>query len=86
MSDLLPGLPKAFKDRLAAYFAQISDAIRRNAHHDQRRALLIEFLRNTFGIEIDEVELELKVKAAEARGRIDAFYKYVIFEVKIDLE
>ena len=31
-------------------------------------------------------ELELKIKAAEARGRIDAFYKFVIFEVKTDLE
>ncbi len=86
MTELLTGLPKTFNDRLAAYYSQISDAVRRNAHHDHRRALLIEFLRKTFSIEVDEIELELKVKAAEARGRIDAFYKYVIFEVKIDLE
>jgi hypothetical protein len=86
MSGMLTGLPKTFKDRLAAYYSQINDAIRRNAHHDHRRALLIEFLRKTFSIEVDEIELELKIKAVEARGRIDAFYKYVIFEVKIDLE
>ena len=29
---------------------------------------------------------KLKVKAAEARGRIDAFYKFVIFEVKVDMD
>jgi hypothetical protein len=76
MPDLLPGLLETFKERLAGYFAQIGDAIRRNAHHDHRRALLIEFLRNTFGIDIDEIELELRVRAPEARGRVDAFYKY----------
>jgi hypothetical protein len=86
MSELLAGIPKNFTELLLKYYSQISDAIRRNAHHDHRRALLMEFLRTTFGIEIDEIELELKIKAAEARGRIDAFYKFVIFEVKIDLD
>ncbi len=84
--ETLSGLPANFKGLLIAYHAQISDAIRRNAHHDHRRALLIEFLRKTFDIEIDEIELELKIKVAEARGRIDAFYKFVIFEVKVDLD
>src|SRR4051812_27566484 len=86
MIEHLSGLPANFKGLLVGYYAQISDAIRRNAHHDHRRALLIEFLRKTFGIEVDEIELELKIKAAEARGRIDAFYKFVIFEVKVDLD
>jgi hypothetical protein len=86
MSDNLSGLPINFKSLLEAYYAQITDAARRNAHHDHRRALLIDFLRKSFDIEIDEVELELKIKAAEARGRIDAFYKFVIFEVKVDMD
>ena len=86
MPEMLSGLPKNFKSLLIGYHAQITDAIRRNAHHDHRRALLIEFLRKTFGIDIEEIELELKIKVAEARGRIDAFYKFVIFEVKVDLD
>lgn len=86
MTERLLGLPGDFESILVAYHAQITAAISRNAHHDHRRALLIELLRKTFGIEVDEIELELKVKAAEARGRIDAFYRSVIFEVKIDLD
>jgi hypothetical protein len=86
MATTISGLPENFANLLAAYHSQISDAIRKNSHHDHRRALLMDFLRKTFGIEVDEVELEKKIKVAEARGRIDAFYKYVIFEVKINLE
>jgi hypothetical protein len=80
------GLPAKFPALLTQYYSRISEAIRRNSHHDHRRALLMDFLRESFGIEIDEVELELKIKAVEARGRIDAFYKFVIFEVKTDIE
>ncbi|HET9283646.1 MAG TPA: N-6 DNA methylase [Candidatus Angelobacter sp.] len=82
----LTGFPSKFPELLTTYFAQISDAIKRNAHHDHRRALLIDFLRKSFDIEVDEIELEKKIKAAEARGRIDAFYKFVIFEIKINLD
>jgi hypothetical protein len=86
MTETLSGLPAHFPGFLLAYHSQITDAIRKHSHHDHRRALLMEFIRKSFGIEIDEIELELKIKVAEARGRIDAFYKFVIFEVKIDLE
>ncbi len=82
----LSGFPSKFPELLAAYFSQITDAVKKNSHHDHRRALLMDFLRKTFDIEVDEIELEKKVKAAEARGRIDAFYKFVIFEIKVDLE
>ncbi len=85
MSTKISGVPSVFPMLLTEYYGQISDAIRKNSHHDHRRALLMDFLRKAFGIEVDEVELEKKIKAAEARGRIDAFYKYVIFEVKVDL-
>jgi hypothetical protein len=82
----LSSFPAEFPELLAAYCSQIADAIQKKSHHDHRRALLIDFLRKTFDIEVDEIELEKKVKAAEARGRIDAFYKYVIVEVKTDLD
>lgn len=86
MDATLTGLPSKFASLLVSYHAHITEAIRKNSHHDHRRALLMDFLRKSFGIEVEEVELEKKIKAAEARGRIDAFYKYVIFEIKTDLE
>ena len=86
MSPFLPGLPVSFPALLDSYYSQIVNAIKRHSHHDHRRALLMEFLRESFDIGVDEIELEKKIKAAEVRGRIDAFYKFVIFEVKIDLE
>jgi MmeI, N-terminal domain len=82
----ISGLPPEFPRFLSSYHSQITDAIRKNSHHDHRRALLMDFLRKSFGIEADEIELELKIKTAEARGRIDAFYKFVIFEMKVDIE
>ena len=86
MSPALSGLPVTFPAMVDSYYSQIVDAIKRHSHHDHRRALLMEFLRKSFDIGVDEIELEKKIKVAEVRGRIDAFYKFVIFEVKIDLE
>ena len=79
-------LPKNFSEHLQSYCEQMSAAIKDQKHHDYRRALLIDFLRKSFGIEVSEIDLEHKVKAASARGLIDAFYRFVIFEVKTDLE
>jgi len=79
-------LPEAFPGYLQDYCDQASAAIKDHKHHDQRRALLMDFLRKAFGIEVVEIDLEHKVKAASARGRIDAFYRFVIFEVKTDLD
>jgi SAM-dependent methyltransferase len=79
-------LPKNFAEYLQSYCEQMSAAIKDQKHHDFRRALLMDFLRKGFGIEVSEIDLEHKVKAASARGLIDAFYRFVIFEVKTDLE
>jgi hypothetical protein len=86
MNTVISGIPANFTPLLEKYCADIAAAIENGRHHDHRRALLMDFLRNAFGIQIDEIELELRIKADEARGRIDAFYKFVIFEFKIDLE
>ena len=83
--SILP-LPPRFTEYLSVYCSLAAAAIQSGKHHDQRRALLIDFLRKAFGIEVDEIELEHKIKAASARGMIDAFYRYVIFEVKTDFE
>ncbi len=79
-------LPANFTEYLQSYCDQMSAAIKNQKHHDYRRALLTDLLRKGFGIEVSEVDLERKVKAASARGLIDAFYRFVIFEVKTDLE
>lgn len=77
---------RRFPGWLQDYCGQIKDAIRRKAHHDQRRHLFLNFLRIAFGIEPEEVELEEKVKGDSVRGLIDALYKYVILEFKTDLK
>jgi hypothetical protein len=84
-ADVLPYLEK-FPDALASYAEQMTGAIKKNAHHDQRRSLLMNFLREGLGIESTEIELERKIKAAEVRGRIDAFWRHLIIEVKTDLD
>jgi hypothetical protein len=70
---------REFRARMAAAVAQ-------NLHHDQRRAYLMELLRDGYGIEAVDVELERNVWVAEARGRIDLLYRRIVFEVKRDLD
>jgi hypothetical protein len=79
-------IPDHFVEYLQDYCEQAKAAIKENKHHDQRRALFMDFLRKAFDVQVEEVDLEHKVKAASARGRIDAFYRFVIFEFKTDLD
>jgi hypothetical protein len=78
--------PKNFPELLEDYCRQIQEAKRRNSHHDQRRALFMDFYRKGFGVEPEEVELEEKVKVAEVRGYIDALFHVTILEFKSNLE
>jgi SAM-dependent methyltransferase len=88
--SLLPseiyGMPPQFSEHLQEYCSQMRAAIRANKHHDHRLNLLLNFLRQAFSVEVQEVELSRKVKAGRVRGRIDAFFRYIIFEMKCDLE
>lgn len=84
-SEIVP-YDRKFPGLLLDYLDQIKAAVRRKAHHDQRRGLFLSFLQKAFGVEPQEVELEEKVKGDEVRGNIDALYKYVIFEFKTDLK
>ncbi|MGD0822866.1 MAG: N-6 DNA methylase [Desulfomonilia bacterium] len=76
----------SFEDILYSYYEQIVDAIKYNKHHDQRRNLLIDFFRRGLSLDPVEFELEHKIKVHEIRGRIDAFFRHLIIEVKTDLE
>src|SRR5207302_678101 len=67
------------------YCEQMGEAIRAKRHHDTRRRLFLNFLREAFGIDPVEIELEHKLTVAELRGRIDALYRHIIVEVKTDL-
>lgn len=83
---LLKPYPKSFPVHLEDYCRQIGAAKATKSHHDQRRALFMDFLRKGFSIEAAEVELEQKIKVAQVRGFIDALYHTTIFEFKTDIE
>jgi hypothetical protein len=65
---VLPYSPN-FRALLKDYCEQISSRANR-VHHDTIRHLFLNFLRETFGIDPIEVELEHKIKVQEVRGRI----------------
>ncbi|MEW6050349.1 MAG: hypothetical protein AB1644_04715 [Candidatus Zixiibacteriota bacterium] len=83
--SILPYKPD-YPGQLSDYLHQIREAIRLNKHHDHRRNLFLNYLRQAYGVEAHEVEIEQKVKVANVQGFIDALFKYLIFEFKIDLE
>ncbi len=76
----------ALEEAFARYRERSREAVEKNLHHDQRRAHLQELLREGFGIDVTDVELERNVRVAEARGRIDLLFRNLVFEVKRDLE
>jgi SAM-dependent methyltransferase len=80
------GMPPEFGEHLKEYCSQMRAAIRANKHHDHRLNLLLNFLRQAFSVEVQEIELSRKVKAGSVRGRIDAFFRYIIFEMKCNLD
>jgi Type I restriction-modification system methyltransferase subunit len=71
---------------LRSYMTRIQEAVARKSHHDQRRAILQEFLRDGFDLTVDEIELERHVRAAKSRGRVDLLYRTLVWEVKRDLD
>lgn len=62
---------------LSRYNERMRSAIAADQHHDQRRAILVELLRDGFDLTVDEIELEHNVKVAKVRGRIDLLYDRV---------
>ncbi|TAM45854.1 MAG: hypothetical protein EPN53_14265 [Acidobacteria bacterium] len=76
----------AFVEALESYCGQMAEAIRKHKHHDHRRNLLLNFFRQGLDLDPIEFELERKVRADAVRGRIDAFFRQLIIEVKTDLE
>lgn len=79
-------IPKDFTGAFLSYVQQMKDAVTNNKHHDHRRNLLINFLREGMGLDPVEFEFEHKVKVHKVRGRIDALFRHMIIEVKTNLE
>jgi SAM-dependent methyltransferase len=71
---------------LASYQDRIERAIAQHQHHDQRRHILVELLRDGFGLTVDELVLEQNVRVAKTRGRVDLLYRSLAWEVKRDLD
>ncbi len=81
-----PSIPTDFVKALADYVPAMKEAHRRDQHHDQRRAILIEFLRRGFRIAVEEIELERGLRGAQVKGYIDALYRSLVIEVKRSIE
>ncbi|MCK4606896.1 MAG: N-6 DNA methylase [candidate division Zixibacteria bacterium] len=77
---------REFPEQLAEYVTLAREAVRQKKHHDHRRSLFVNFLRLAYDVDPTEVEIEHKVKVAHVRGYIDALFKQLIIEFKVDLE
>src|SRR5579859_3666697 len=86
-----------FGTHLSSYIERARLARDNNAHHDQRRALFMEFLRDSFGIRQDLIRVEeyIQIKGQPTtfegtvrlhKGWIDAVFNDIIFEFKRDLK
>jgi SAM-dependent methyltransferase len=71
---------------LSDYQTRIQVAIAAAEHHDQRRAILQELLRDGFALSVEEITLEHNVRVEKTRGRIDLLYGSLAWEVKRDLD
>jgi hypothetical protein len=80
----IPPFPPGFPEQLASYYEQATAAAKK--HHDTRRHLFLNFLREAFSVDPVEIELERKIKVGELRGRIDALFRQIIVEVKTDFD
>ncbi|HEY5297917.1 MAG TPA: hypothetical protein VIK59_08320 [Verrucomicrobiae bacterium] len=65
--------PPKFPALLKDYCEQTGEAIRNNRHHDTRRHLFLNFLREAFGINPLEIELEHNLKSVNCADGLMLF-------------
>ncbi len=86
-----------FGTHLSSYIDRARLARDNNTHHDQRRAIFMEFLRDAFGIRQDLIRVEdyVQIKGQTTnfegvarlhKGWIDAVFNDIIFEFKRNLK
>lgn len=73
-------------EALGAYEDRMRAAIAADRHHDQRREILTELLREGFGLTVETIVLEQNVRVEKTRGRIDLLYHSLAWEVKRNLD
>lgn len=79
--------PAAFASALPAYLERARQAAADNTHHDYRRGLFLDFLRDVFGVKVGEVEIEKFLKIDRRQyGWVDALFRNLVFEFKRDFE
>ena len=79
--------PPAFAQAFPIYLVNARTARAENRHHDYRRGLFLDLLRQAFGIRADEVDVEQFVRIDMRRGGwIDALFRNLVFEFKRDLD
>jgi hypothetical protein len=79
--------PPAFAQAFPIYLVNARTARAENRHHDYRRGLFLDLLRQAFGIRADEVDVEQFVRIdMRRRGWIDALFRNLVFEFKRDLD
>jgi hypothetical protein len=60
----------------------MEETIRKNKHHDYRRGLFFNFLRQGLDLDPVEFELEKKIRVHKVRGLIDALFRQLIIEIR----
>src|SRR5688572_30048073 len=74
------------EQRFQKYLTDACYARDNDQHHDQRRNLFLEFLKDVFGINLADVDTERFIRLdMRKRGWIDALFRNVIFEFKRSL-
>ncbi|HEX8729547.1 MAG TPA: N-6 DNA methylase, partial [Ktedonobacterales bacterium] len=85
-----------FDQAFETYLRRAREARVEKQHHDKRREIFLQFLKEAFGVSSDDVQVELFIRingtasptsgmAQIRKGWIDAVFQDIIFEFKLDL-
>jgi hypothetical protein len=78
--------PERFTEHFRAYLDKARRAQTENLHHDYRRGLFFDFLKDAFRIDTGEIDLEKYLRIDMRRkGWIDALFRDLVFEFKRSL-
>lgn len=76
-----------FTDAFHTYLERALTAQAKDQHHDYRRGLFLDFLKDAFSIEADTVDVEKFLRIdLRRKGWIDALFRDVVFEFKRNLD
>jgi hypothetical protein len=80
-------VPANFEHHFQSYLAKANEAKANNQHHDYRRQIFLEFLKDAYNLKLSDFEIEKFVRLEMRRtGWVDALFRDLVFEFKRDLE